>query len=152
MENYNFLSVIIAGLLQYGTLATWETLFTVGFGVKIEDTGNLLKYTQNYTFLSTNYYVGIEVLTVVPVNLTVFWDVMWCSMLGRYWCFRATCSLHHQVKWFIYSDDRITSSQVLLHIYHTTHHIPEDSNLYKLSCFLPSQASGHKNVSVLESV
>jgi hypothetical protein len=48
----------------------------VGFGVKIEDTGNLLKYTQNYTFLSTNYYVGIEVLTVVPVNLTVFWDVM----------------------------------------------------------------------------
>jgi len=52
---------------------------TMRFGIKIEDRDNLLKYIHNYTFLSTNCYVGIEVLTVVPVKYTVFWDVILCS-------------------------------------------------------------------------
>jgi len=49
------------------------------FAIKIEDRENLLKYIHNYSFLSINCYVGIEVLTVVPVRCTVFWGVMLCS-------------------------------------------------------------------------
>jgi len=49
MENYIFFSLVIAGLLQFGT-SSWETLLTMRFEIKIEDRDSLLN-----TFIITHF-------------------------------------------------------------------------------------------------
>jgi hypothetical protein len=38
----------------------------------------------------------LQVLTLMNVQITVFWDVIPLSLVARYQCFRGTCCLHLQ--------------------------------------------------------
>jgi hypothetical protein len=40
--------------------------------------------------------VGFQVLTAMVIKISIFWDIMLCSMLKVKWCFRRKCSLHLQ--------------------------------------------------------
>jgi hypothetical protein len=42
------------------------------------------------------WYVRFEVLTVVPMESTTFWDVMLCCKADVHHCFRGTYGLHCQ--------------------------------------------------------
>jgi len=44
--------------------------------------------------------VRFDFLTVVTI-MTAVWEVIHCSPVNLYWCFRQSCCIHHQGRWII---------------------------------------------------
>jgi hypothetical protein len=66
-----------------------------------------------------------EVLTAVNFKITIFWDVMCCSLIDGY-CFRGTCCFHHQGL----KTEIVCSTKTLVTTYQTAwHHTTQDYNL-----------------------
>jgi hypothetical protein len=85
---------------------------TIGsFGTKFRDQETTLECSDRITFLCKNYhfilfmhinyiiyvkYVRFEVLTVLVMKSSTFWDIMPCVLLRVNLCFGRTCRLHLQ--------------------------------------------------------
>jgi hypothetical protein len=53
-----------------------------------------LKYLQNSTWLRGSFYK--QVIPISLLKMTVFWDVVPCSLVEINQCFRCVYCLHHQ--------------------------------------------------------
>jgi hypothetical protein len=72
-----------------------------------------------------------QVLTVVSMKITVFWDVAPCSLVEVYRYFRGACCLHHQGALIM---EAAIKSEKSVNFYQTAwRNIPEDSHLHDLT-------------------
>jgi hypothetical protein len=52
-------------------------------------------HPPNTIFKECEDWVRFQVLTVVGLKMTVFWDIVLCSLVEVYRCFRGVCCLQH---------------------------------------------------------
>jgi hypothetical protein len=77
--------------------------------------------------MEVQWAMRVEVLTVVEIQIEVFWVVMLCSVVVGYQCFRGSCCLHVQGE---VKMEAVRTSETLVSYCNTTKHCnPEYLNL-----------------------
>lgn len=78
---------------------------------------------------NTCYYFTAPRFEVLRMVKSVSWDVMPCSLLNGYQCYKRTCRLHLHEKSSTLETEAANSLKTLLPVYQIAQcHIPEDSN------------------------
>jgi hypothetical protein len=84
------------------------------------------------------YFMRFEVLTAACIKITVFRDVILCSKVDTYQCFRGTCCLPIQVKeqdlpkcWYYHLNSFTFRKTIILYIFHSIHTNSASLSLYK---------------------
>jgi hypothetical protein len=98
------------------------------------------KHMLQAVYVYCIYYIGLEVLEAVTMNITIFWDVILCTsnpvQIHRLRAFRLLLSGHFLALFFFMKMEASHSSESMENFYWTTWgHIPEDINVYRYITF-----------------